>query len=213
MFIKNLYRILRKYFLTGLIIIVPLWVTIAIIRAVVNLIDKTFNFMPAVLQPKTYVQFTGVEILIAIAIIMLVGILASNYLGKKFLSHGEILLAKIPIIKTIYQGVKYLTAGIIGEKKIFSRVVLLEFPRKGLSSIGFVTGEAKQVLPEQSDKKFLKIFIPTTPNPTTGFFVIVAEDEVKAIDLNVEEAFKLIISAGFADVKISDSVMRKGPGE
>lgn len=204
---------MRKYFLTGLVIIVPLWATIAIIRAVVNLIDKTFNLMLPLLQPKTYFQFTGVEILIAFALIMLVGIAASNYLGKKFLSYGEILLAKIPVIKTIYQGIKYLTAGVIGEKKIFSRVVLLEFPKKGLSSIGFVTGEVTQLLPGHDDKKLLKIFIPTTPNPTTGFFIIAAEDEVKSLDLSVEEAFKLIISAGFADVSMSNAMMKKGFGE
>ena len=111
-------------------------------------------------------------------------------------------MAKIPVIRTIYQGVKYLTIGIMSEKKIFSHVVLVEFTRKGLFMIGFVTGEEKYLIPNNKDRKMLKIFIPTTPIPTSGFFCMVAENEVKYLDLSVDEAFKLIISVGYANFKI-----------
>jgi uncharacterized membrane protein len=205
MLAKKFAKTLRRYFITGIVVIVPIWVTVLIIRAVINLINKTFNFLPLVLQPKTYFQFFGVGLIIALLLIMLVGVLGSNYLGKRFLRFGENLLEKIPVVKTIYQGVKYLTTGIVGDKKVFSRVVLLEFPARGLSLIGFVTGEAAGLVPDSRGKKLLKVFVPTTPNPTTGFFFIVAEDELQFLDISVEEAFKLIISAGFADLKMAEN--------
>ena len=116
------------------------------------------------------------------------------------IDYGEIILSKIPVIRTVYQGVKHLTTGIVGEKKIFSQAVLLEFPIKGLKFIGFVTGEEKSQLTTET-AKLLKIFIPTTPNPTSGFFCYVPEDKVEKLNISVDEAFKLIISAGYANLE------------
>jgi len=195
-------KIFRKYFITGMIVIIPLWITILLIKAVVNLVNRTLNLIPPVIHPKTYIPFFGIELIIALFLIILVGVLANNYLGKKIFRMGEIIMAKIPVIKTIYQGVKYLTIGIMSDKKIFSQVVLVEFPRKGLFFIGFVTGEEKYLIPNKKDRKMLKIFIPTTPIPTSGFFCMVAENEVKYLDLSVDEAFRLIISAGYSNFKI-----------
>ncbi len=199
---EKLSKIFRRYFITGMIVIIPLWVTILLIKAVVNLVAGTLNLIPPVINPKTYIPFFGIELIIALFLIILVGVLANNYLGKKIFRLGESILAKIPVIKTIYQGVKYLTIGIMSDKKIFSQVVLVEFPRKGLFFIGFVTGEEKYLIPNNKDMKMLKIFIPSTPNPTSGFFCMVAENEVKYLDLSVDEAFKLIISAGYSNFKI-----------
>jgi len=195
-------KIFRKYFITGMIVIIPLWITILLIKAVVNLVTGALNLIPPVIHPKTYIPFFGIELIIALFLIILVGALANNYLGKNIFRLGEIIMAKIPVIRTIYQGVKYLTIGIMSEKKIFSHVVLVEFTRKGLFMIGFVTGEEKYLIPNNKDRKMLKIFIPTTPNPTTGFFCMVAENEVKYLDLSVDEAFKLIISVGYSNFKI-----------
>lgn len=197
-----LSKIFRKYFITGMIVIIPLWITILVIRAVVNLMDDTFNLLPPIIHPRTYIPFLGIEFLIALLLIILIGALASNYFGRKFLGLGESLLSRIPVVKTIYQGVKHLTIGIVGEKKIFSRVVLLEYPIKGLFSIGFVTGEIAPSLTTGEEQKMLKVFVPTTPNPTSGFFCIAAEDEVKNLNISVDQAFKLIISAGYADLEI-----------
>jgi len=199
---EKFLRILRKYFVTGMIVLVPIWITIIVIRAVVNLIGGTFDLLPPVLHPRTYIPFFGIELLIALLLIIIVGIITSNFVGKKFLSLGEIILAKIPVVKTIYQGVKQLTTGIMSDKKMFTRVVLLEFPIKGLFFIGFVTGEGTEMIPNSTDKKMLKIFIPTTPNPTSGFFCMAAEDEVKPLNISVDEAFKLVISAGFSEVHL-----------
>jgi len=184
-----------------MVIIIPTWITIVVIRAMVNWINSTFNFLPPSLQPRTYIPIFGIEILITLVLIILIGLLVSNYVGKKLLSLGEFILAKIPVVKTIYQGVKHLTEGVMSEKKIFSRVVLLEFPIKGLSFIGFVTGETPSPVPGEKGKKMLKIFIPTTPNPTSGYFCMASEEEVKYLDISVDDAFKLIISAGYADTE------------
>ena len=198
MAVKKLTKTIRNQFITGIIIIIPVWVTVLMIRAVINVVDRTFAYLPPSLQPRTYFSIPGIGLVIALVLIFLIGIFANNFFGKKLITLAENALSKIPIIKTIYQGVKHLTAGIMSDKKIFSRVVLMEFPIKGLLFIGFVTGEDRTLFPDGSSKKMLKIFIPTTPNPTSGFFCLAAEDQVKSLDISVDEAFKLIISAGYA---------------
>ncbi|HUU52611.1 MAG TPA: DUF502 domain-containing protein [Candidatus Heimdallarchaeota archaeon] len=196
---KNILRILRNNFIAGAIVIIPIWVSILLIKALINVMDKTFSLLPTVLQPKTYVSFAGVEILIACVFILLIGFLVNNIIGNRLVSAGEHLLSKIPIVRTVYHGVKHLTKGIVGDKKIFREVVLLEFPIKGLKFIGFVTGE-DTLGTGQDKRRVLKIFVPTTPNPTSGFFCYAPEDEVEKMDITVDEAFKLIISAGYANL-------------
>jgi uncharacterized membrane protein len=201
MVLQKIFKALRNYFVTGMIVIIPIWVTILLLRAIVNLIQDTFAVLPSAVHPRTYISFFGIELLIGLVLILLIGWLAGNFFGKKFLKLGEFVLAKIPIIKTVYHGVKQLTIGVLGEKRMFSKVVLLEFPIKGLSFVGFVTGEDTQLIPNHDGKKMLKIFIPTTPNPTSGFFCIAAEDQVTYLDISVDEAFKLIISAGYSNLQ------------
>ena len=199
MLIKKISKIFKNYFVTGIIVIVPLLVTIIIFRAVINLIDNIFDLLPPKFQPQTYIPVFGIELIIAFVLIIIVGLLVSNFLGKKFLKLWEGFLIRIPFIKTIYQGVQQLTKGIVSDKKMFSKVVLLQFPIKGLFFIGFVTGEDKQLIRDNRGRKMLNVFIPTTPNPTSGFFCIAPEDEVEYLDITAEEAFRLIISAGFTD--------------
>ena len=196
---KKISKIFKNYFVTGIIVIVPLLVTILVIRALANTIDKLFALLPPNLQPQTYIPFFGVEIIIAFILIILIGFLVSNFLGRKFLRIGEKILAKIPVVKTIYQGVKQLTTGIVSDKKMFSKVVLIQYPVRNLHQIGFVTGEDKHFVKNDTGQKMLKIFIPTTPNPTSGFFCIVPESEVQYLDMTADEAFRLIISAGSAE--------------
>jgi uncharacterized membrane protein len=201
MIAQKMLKTTRKYFVTGMIVIIPIWITFLILRAVVNFIRGAFDLLPPSVHPRTYIPFFGIELIIAIVLVLLIGLFASNFFGKKFLKLGEWVLAKIPVIKTVYQGVKHLTVGVLGEKRLFSKVVLLEFPIKGLSFIGFVTGEDTQLFPNSDGKKMLKIFIPTTPNPTSGFFCVAAEEEVTYLDISVDEAFKLIISAGYSNLQ------------
>jgi uncharacterized membrane protein len=200
MIAQKIYKKIRNYSATGMIVIIPIWVTILLLRAIINLIQDAFTLLPPAVHPRTYISFFGIELLIAIILILIVGLIANNLIGKKFLNYGERILAKIPVIKTLYQGIKQLTIGVLGEKKMFSKVVLLEFPIKGISFIGFVTGEDTRLIHNRDGKKMLKIFIPTTPNPTSGFFCVAAEEEVTYVDISVDEAFKLIISAGYSNL-------------
>ncbi|MFC2166615.1 DUF502 domain-containing protein [Acidobacteriota bacterium] len=202
---QKISKIFKSYFVTGIIVIVPLLVTYLVIRALANTIDKLFALLPPNLQPQTYIPFFGVEIIIAFVLIILIGFLVSNFLGRKFVSIGEKILAKIPVVKTIYQGVKQLTTGIVSDKKMFSKVVLIQYPVRNLHQIGFVTGEDKHFVKNDTGQKMLKIFIPTTPNPTSGFFCIVPESEVQYLDMTADEAFRLIISAGSAEPKETEA--------
>ena len=208
MIAQRIFKIIRKYFVTGMIVIIPIWVTVLILRAAVNLIQNAFALLPPSIHPRTYISFFGIELVIAVVLILLIGLLANNFFGKKFLKLGELVLAKIPVIKTVYQGVKHLTIGVLGEKRMFSKVVLLEFPIKGLSFIGFVTGEDTQLIHNRDGKKMLNIFIPTTPNPTSGYFCIAAEEKVTYLDISVDEAFKLIISAGYSNLQIREPYIK-----
>jgi uncharacterized membrane protein len=202
MLLKKISKIIKNNFVAGMIAIIPLWITVLAIMAIVNLIRDTFNLLPSALQPKTYFPYSGGELVIALLLIILVGFIANNLFGKRIIKLGENILAKIPVVKTVYQSVKHLTTGIVSDKKIFERAVLIEFPTKGLHIIGFVTGEETQILPSRGQRKMLKIFMPTTPNPTTGFFFLAPEEEVKPLNLSVDEAFRMIISVGYANIKI-----------
>jgi len=202
MIAKKITKIIRNYFVAGMITIIPVWITVLAIMAIVNLVTDTFNLLPPALQPSTYFPYFGVELVIALFLIIIVGFIANNFFGKRIIKLGESILAKIPIVKTVYQSVKHLTTGIVSDKKIFSRVVLIEFPIKGILCIGFVTGEDTQFLGGREKRKMLKIFVPTTPNPTTGFFCLAPEEEVKPLHLSVDEAFKMIMSVGYSDLKI-----------
>ncbi|MBU1186758.1 MAG: DUF502 domain-containing protein [Acidobacteria bacterium] len=196
---KRISTFFRRNFVTGLIVIIPAFVTFVIVRALVRWVNGALSVLPPQYHPRTYIPIFGIEIIIAFILILLIGVAANNFFGKKIINLSESLLARIPVIKTVYQGIKQLSTGIFSDKKIFTRVVMMEFKASGLSLIGFVTGEMESILPGREGKKVLKIFIPTTPNPTSGFFCLAAEENVTPLDISVDEAFKLIISAGYAE--------------
>lgn len=189
-------KYLRKYFMAGAVLILPLWVTILLIRALMNLLKSAFDWLPPGIHPSRIVPVYGIELVMALGVIFLAGMIANNIIGKKIIRSGENALSRIPVVKTLYSSVKHLSSGILSEKSAFSRVVRVQFPIHGVWFIAFVTGEAA-VSPLPDSKKVYKLFIPTTPNPTSGFFCYAAEESVHPLDLTVDEAFKLIISAGF----------------
>jgi uncharacterized membrane protein len=193
---KSIGQHLRNYFITGAVLILPLWVTILLIRALMNLVKDAFAWLPPAVHPARFVPVYGIELVIALGVILLVGLTANNIMGKKIIHTGERALNKIPVIKTLYSGIKQLAKGLLSDKSAFSRVVGVQFPIQGLWFIAFVTGE-EAVSPVHESGKMYKLFIPTTPNPTSGFFCYAGEETVRPLDLTVDEAFKLIISAGF----------------
>ena len=194
-------RNLRRHFLTGVLVIIPIGATIFILYWIFSSID---NILQPVIQLTLGRPIPGVGFGITVLLIYLVGVIASNVVGRRLIGYGESLLAKVPLVRPLYAGIKQLVEGFsMPGKAGFTEAVLVEFPRKGIWTIGFVTNESLL----KSGEKQLNIFIPTAPNPTSGFLQIVREDEVIRTNIPVDEAVKMVISAGkVSSQAISDSL-------
>lgn len=202
---KILKRLLKKHLATGFLILIPLAVTISTINWLDKSIIALFSLLPPDYQPGKYLdpRIPGVGIAISIIIIYLTGFLGSVYLGRKIVLLYEMVLARIPGVRWLYVVAKqileavYKTLGQVSEEggERFNGVVLIEYPRKGLYTVAFVTGETRGEIRAKGGE-MLNIFVPTTPNPTSGFFLMVHKEDVQFLDMGVDQAFKLIISAG-----------------
>lgn len=191
---------LRGYFITGLLVVVPLYLSIYVVSLIVRFMDNMLNLLPSIAHPHTYLPFhvPGLGIIFTVLSIIIIGMLATNFLGKRVLEFAERIMLKVPVARMIYNATKqfmetFFTHGNQG----FRQVVLVEFPRKGLYSMGFMTsrvtnGEIKSKTSEPS----MCVFIPTTPNPTSGYFAVIPENEVVFLDMSVEDAFKVIMTGG-----------------
>ena len=197
----GLGRQLRRQFITGILAVVPISVTIAVLVWIFNTVD---NYLQPVIKPILGRSVPGVGFAVTIVLIYLAGVIASNVLGKKLISYGESLLARLPLVRPLYAGVRQLMDSFSTPGKAsFMQTVLVEFPRKGVWTIGFVTKESLA----QSGEKQLNIFVPTVPNPISGFLLIVSEDEVIRTNIPVDEALKMIISAGkMSPQEVSDKL-------
>ncbi len=184
---------IQKYFISGLIVVVPISLTVYILWAIIKLTDRFY--------PSSFLPFyvPGFGIFITFVTIFLVGLITTNILGKRLLSLGEYIISHVPLVKEIYHSIKQIAEALFSQKgKSFRRVVLIEYPRIGIYTMVFVTGVAQQSIQEKTGKRLLNVFVPTTPNPTSGFFLMVPEEDVTELDITPEEAFKLIISGGIA---------------
>lgn len=192
-------KTLKRYFITGLLIVVPLGLTFYVLALIVGLMDAVLTYLPKPLQPDTYLPFhiPGLGIIFTILTILLVGLIATNLLGRRLISAGEGFLDKIPFLRGIYNSTKqFLETFLSKEHQGFRRVVLVEFPRKGLYSVGFVTGVTRGEVQDKTQERVINVFLPTTPNPTTGYYLLVPEKDVIPLEMTVEDAFKLIITGG-----------------
>lgn len=189
----------RRHFITGLLVTVPLALTFFVVSWIVGFIDQALQFLPHRFHPDRYLPFKipGLGIILTLVVIQFVGLLSTNLFGRSFVKAYERLLDRIPFVRGIYVAVKQLIEQIISPSSDrFRRAVLIQYPRKGIYSIGFVTGVSKGIMQDRTPKKVLNVFIPTTPNPTSGYYLLIPEEETVPLDLNVEQAFKLIVSAG-----------------
>ncbi len=150
------------------------------------------------LIPAKYVpEIPGLGFILAVILISAVGLLTRNFAGRKVVQLGENMVDRIPLVRIIYSGVKQLLEAFFVQKTAaFRRVALLEYPRRGVYVIGFITGESRGEVQRKTDKNMINVFVPTTPNPTSGFYVLIPEDELVGLDMTIEDAFKLIISGG-----------------
>jgi uncharacterized membrane protein len=193
---------LRGYFLAGLLVIVPLSVTLFVISAILRLMDRILVIIPPKFHPHTYMHFKipGLGVILAIFLVMLTGIFVKNFIGKRVVDFGEYLLSNIPLVRPVYAAVKQVIQAMFGETPYaFKRAILLEYPRKGVYALAFVTGKTTKEIQRKVQSEMINVFLPTTPNPTSGFYLVIAEKETIPLNINVEDAFKLLISGGVVE--------------
>jgi uncharacterized membrane protein len=190
---------LRAYFLTGIVIAAPLFLTIAITSWFVQWIDSLVDpFIPPFYRPDSYLRFSipGFGLIVALVFITLLGFLTRNYVGRRMVQIGESVLGRMPIVRSLYRGLKQMFETIISTRaKAFQTVGLIEYPRKGTWAIVFLAGDTQGEI-EHRINDTISVFLPTTPNPTSGFLLFVKRSEVTILDMSLEDAAKLVISAG-----------------
>ncbi len=190
---------LRKYIIAGLLVWLPLAATVVIVKLVVDLLDNIILLLPPEYQPATVLGFSvpGFGIVLAISILLVTGMLAANLFGRRLVEFWEAILNRIPLVRSIYNSVKQISTTILDSNgKSFRKVVMLQYPRKGIWSIGFLTNEDVSTDIEGLNEDLVAVFVPTTPNPTSGFIIMAPRDDITELDMSVEEGFKFIISMG-----------------
>lgn len=202
-----MFSSLRKYFISGLLVWVPIVATVFVIRFLVRLVNDAYHTTPARFQLDNLLgaHIPGLGIIITVIVIILTGMFAANFLGKKIMALGDKFVGKIPLVRTIYLGLKQILETMFNSKgKAFRKVLLVEYPRKGLWSIAFQTGEGSpevnqhisNSLGAEVGEEVVTIFIPTTPNPTSGFLMMVPKKDVVELKVGVDQALKFVISLG-----------------
>tara|TARA_X000001036_G_C20665228_1_gene800499 strand:+ start:466 stop:1086 length:621 start_codon:yes stop_codon:yes gene_type:complete len=190
---------LKKYIIAGLLVWLPFAATVVIVKLLVDLLDKTIFLLPPEWQPTALIGISipGLGIILAIFILLLTGMLAANLFGRRLVEFWERLLNKIPLVRSIYSGVKQVSSTIFDPSgKSFSKVVMLQYPKNDIWSIGFLTNDNLGDDLTAVNSGLVAIFIPTTPNPTSGFIVMSKADKIIELDMSVEDGFKFIISMG-----------------
>ena len=190
---------LKRYFLTGLLVVIPLYLTGYVVNIIINFMDDILGFLPRPIHPDTYLPFhiPGIGIIVTISIILLAGALTTNFIGRRLVKWGEGILEKIPLLRSVYYSTKqFIETMFVNKHEGFRKVVLVEFPKKEIYSIGFLIGPSTNEIKSKIEYPTVSVFIPTSPLPTTGYYLIIPEKDIIPLDMSVESAFKLIITAG-----------------
>jgi uncharacterized membrane protein len=197
---RSLTLILRNYFITGIVVLIPIGFTLYLTKFIIGI---SSNIIPQNINPNNYLPYAipGIEILISIIFITLVGGLSLSFLGKRVLKFIDDLFKKIPFLRTIYSAILQMTESFSSKDNNKKSVVLVEYPRKGVWAVGFATKENKGQMSKKTNKNLINVFVPTTPNPTSGFLLMFPVDEVIHLDMSFEEASKFIVSAGTSSDK------------
>lgn len=190
---------LRKYLFAGLIIWLPLGVTVLVIRLLVNAMDQVLVVLPEAYHPDQLLGFhiPGLGLVLSIVVVLGTGMIAANLFGRRLVSAWEALLSRIPLVRTVYTGVKQVAETVFSERgSSFRKVLLVEYPRAGMWTIAFHTGSYVGEVQRRTRREVVNIFVPTTPNPTSGFFLMVPREEVIELDMSVDEGIRMIMSMG-----------------
>jgi len=194
---KSIVATIRNYFITGIVVLVPIGITLYLTKFFVKFSSK---MIPEEINPNSYLPFSipGLEILLAVIFITFIGGLSLSFIGKKILQIFNDILKRIPILRTIYSAIGQMAETLAPNNDPQKSVVLIEYPRKGSWAVGFATKENKGEISKKTKKELINVFVPTTPNPTSGFLLMFPKDEVVYLDMSFEEASKFIVSAGTA---------------
>jgi uncharacterized membrane protein len=197
---KSLTLILRNYFITGVVVLIPIGFTLYLSKILIGLSSK---ILPENINPNSYLPYEipGIEILISVVFITIVGGLSLSFLGKRILKLIDDLFKRIPFLRTIYSAIVQMTETFSNKDNDKKSVVLIEYPRKGVWAVGFATKENDGEMAKKTNQKLINVFVPTTPNPTSGFLLMFPIDDVIYLDMSFEEASKFIVSAGTSSGK------------
>ena len=192
---KSVFSRIRNYFITGIVVLIPIGITLYLTLFFVRISGKV---IPNEINPNNYLPFNipGLEILIALIFITLTGWLSLSFLGKKFFELFNSILKKIPILRTIYSAIGQMTESFTKSNGNQKSVVLLEYPRKGIWAVGFATKENEGIIKDKLKEDLINVFVPTTPNPTSGFLLMVPKKDLIFLNVSFEQASKFIVSAG-----------------
>lgn len=192
---------IRSAFLAGIFVVIPVGVSLWVLVLLVSFLESAIHLVPAPYRPEALIgrPIPGLGVLLAITVVIVVGVSMQNFVGRRLLGAYEKVIERVPGLSTVYQGVKQMTESVLKQdSSAFKHVVLVEWPRKGIYSLAFHTGEA-WAQGVAGDVRMLNVFLPSTPNPTTGFYFMVPEDQVIVTTLTIEDAAKLLMSAGIVE--------------
>ncbi len=192
-------RFFRRYLVAGLLVWVPLGITLLVVRMLVRWLDGTLQLVPEAYRPENLLGFNipGIGIVISLLIVFVTGVLVANLFGRSLVSVWEQLLARIPLVRSVYSGAKQLAETMFSEAgQSFRKVLLVEFPRKGLWTLAFQTGTDVGEAQLKTGRDVINIYVPTTPNPTGGYFVMVPREDVVELEMSVDEGLKMLMSMG-----------------
>jgi len=197
---RSIFAKIRNYFIAGVVVLIPIGITVYLTIFITKISSK---ILPNEINPNHYLPFDipGLEILISILLITFIGWLSLSFIGRKMLSIFENLLKRIPILRTIYSAINQMTETFTKDKGNKKNVVLVEYPRKGSWAVGFATKDNTGEIAQKTKRKLVNVFVPTTPNPTSGFLLMFPKEEIIYLDLTFEEASSFIVSAGTLDSK------------
>ena len=194
---KKFWPALRRYFIAGLLLWLPLIVTVWVIKVLVDLFDHSIALIPYKYQPEQLLGFhlPGLGVILSILILIVTGLLITNYLGDRLLNAWERLLARIPLIRSIYSAVKKVSEALLQpSENAFRKVLLIEYPRKGIWCVAFLTSAPLHI--NELNKEVISVFLPTTPNPTSGFLMLVPKEDIIELKISVEDALRMVMSLG-----------------
>ncbi|HEX6114185.1 MAG TPA: DUF502 domain-containing protein [Geminicoccaceae bacterium] len=206
---------LRAYFLTGVIVTAPISITIFLVWQFLTFLDThVAGLLPERYNPETYLPFSlpGLGLLIMLAFLTLVGMLTAGLAGRSLVRMGERLLSRMPVVRGVYGTLKQIFETVLAQKsRSFREVVLIEYPRRGLGAIGFVTGPTRGEIQVRTEEEMVNVFLPTTPNPTSGFLLFVPKRDLIHLDMTIEEGIKMVISGGIVTPSMEEQ-MASGAG-